>query len=130
MPCFALFEFLSPVFSLLGIVVTIVLFVAGEIPIAYVAAFLLISLGLGVLITAAALAIEQYAFHRYRRRRDMWRLLGYGVLENVGFHQLHHLWRAIGYVDIARGTTGWGAQQRRGFDAPPGPEVVLPPDDP
>jgi hypothetical protein len=36
----------------------------------------------------------------------------------VGFQQLHDFWRAMGYIDIARGTTGWGAQQRRGFVAP------------
>jgi hypothetical protein len=37
------------------------------------------------------------------------------VLESVGYHQLHDIWRALGYVDIARGTKGWGAQQRKGF---------------
>ena len=46
------------------------------------------------------------------------RLLAYAVLENIGYHQLHDLWRTIGYVDIARGKTGWGAQQRRGFARP------------
>ncbi|HEY3206297.1 MAG TPA: hypothetical protein VGJ58_05050 [Gaiellaceae bacterium] len=40
------------------------------------------------------------------------------MLENIGYHQLHDLWRTIGYVDIARGKTGWGAQQRRGFARP------------
>jgi hypothetical protein len=36
----------------------------------------------------------------------------------AGYHQLHDLWRTIGYVDIARGKTGWGAQDRRGFARP------------
>ena len=39
----------------------------------------------------------------------------YAVLENVGYRQLHDVWRTIGYLDIARRRTDWGAQQRRGF---------------
>jgi hypothetical protein len=51
-------------------------------------------------------------------------------LENFGFHQLHDVWRAIGYWDIMRGTTGWGAQQRRGFGSPaPEATVSAPPVD-
>ena len=54
------------------------------------------------------------------------RLLAYAVLENFGYRQLHNFWRSIGYVDIARGKTGWGDQQRRGFAAP----AERPPDSP
>jgi hypothetical protein len=42
-------------------------------------------------------------------------MLGYSVIECVGYQQLHDVWRAIGYVDIGRGTTGWSTQRRRGF---------------
>jgi hypothetical protein len=48
------------------------------------------------------------------------------VLENVGYHQLHDVWRTIGYVDIARGRTSWGAQQRRGFATQPEELVSAP----
>jgi cellulose synthase/poly-beta-1,6-N-acetylglucosamine synthase-like glycosyltransferase len=130
MPYFALFEFLSPLFSLGGLVVTIVLFALGEISLAYFVAFLLVSIGLGVLLSTAALVVEEYGFQRYRRRRDMFRLVVYAALENLGFHQLHDIWRAIGYWDIMRGTTGWGAQQRRGFGSPaPEATVSAPPVD-
>jgi len=118
MPYFILFEFLSPVFSLAGLVVTIILFVIGAVSVPYFVAFVLLSLGLGVFLTTAALALEEISHHRYERRRDVWRMVLYSVLENIGFHQLHDVWRTIGYVDIARGVTSWGVQQRRGFEAP------------
>jgi cellulose synthase/poly-beta-1,6-N-acetylglucosamine synthase-like glycosyltransferase len=118
MPYFALFEFLSPVFSLAGVVVTILLWLLGELTATYVAAFLLVSIGFGVLLSTAALVLEEFSYRRYRGSGDLLRLLAYAVLENVGFQQLHDFWRAMGYIDIARGTTGWGAQQRRGFVAP------------
>jgi hypothetical protein len=92
-----------------------VLFALGLISATYFLAFLLVSIGLGVLLTTAALVLEEFSYRRYRHGTEIARLLCYAVLENVGYHQLHDIWRAIGYVDIARGTTGWGAQQRRGF---------------
>jgi len=119
MPYFAIFEFLSPVFALGGVLLTILLFALGEISGAYFVAFLVVSVGLGVLLTTAALAIEEFGYGRYRRRREVVRLLAYAVLENIGYRLLHDVWRAIGYIDIARGTTTWGAQQRRGFDVAP-----------
>jgi cellulose synthase/poly-beta-1,6-N-acetylglucosamine synthase-like glycosyltransferase len=115
MPYFAVFEFLSPLFALGGLVVTIILFVLGEISVAYFVAFVLVSIGLGVLLTTSALVLEEFSYRRYRRAGEIVRLLGYSVLENIGYQQLHDIWRAVGYVDIARRTTGWGAQQRRGF---------------
>ena len=39
--------------------------------------------------------------------------------------QLHDVWRAIGYVDIARHKTGWGAQRRRGFAVETGEPAAL-----
>jgi cellulose synthase/poly-beta-1,6-N-acetylglucosamine synthase-like glycosyltransferase len=115
MPYFAVFEFLSPLFALGGLVVTIVLFVLGEISLGYFVAFVLVSIGLGVMLTTAALVLEEFSYRRYRRGRDIARLLAYAVLENIGYQQLHDIWRGIGYIDIARRKTGWGAQQRRGF---------------
>ena len=79
------------------------------------------SIGLGLLLTTAALALEEFSFRRYQRRREVARLLLYAVLENIGYRQLHDAWRAMGYLDIARGKTSWGVQQRRGFAAPTGP---------
>ncbi len=93
MPYFAVFEFLSPLFALGGLVVTIVLFVLGEISVGYFVAFVLVSIGLGVMLTTAALVLEEFSYRRYRRGRDIARLLAYAVLENIGYQQLHDIWR-------------------------------------
>jgi cellulose synthase/poly-beta-1,6-N-acetylglucosamine synthase-like glycosyltransferase len=115
MPYFVLFEFLSPMFALLGLVVTVLWWLVGGLSTVYFLAFLAVSIGLGLLLTTAALALEEFSYQRYRKRREVARLLAYAVLENIGFRQLHDIWRALGYVDIARGKREWGAQQRRGF---------------
>jgi cellulose synthase/poly-beta-1,6-N-acetylglucosamine synthase-like glycosyltransferase len=135
MPYFVIFEFLSPVFALGGLVVTVLWWILGGLSTVYFVAFLLVSIGLGLTLTTAALALEEFSYHRYRRRGEILRLLAYAVLENVGYRQLHDVWRTIGYVDIVRGTTAWGAQRRRGFatsadeqpSAPPHPRDHLSP---
>jgi cellulose synthase/poly-beta-1,6-N-acetylglucosamine synthase-like glycosyltransferase len=120
MPYFAVFEFLSPAFALLGLVVTFVWWLLGGLSTLYFAAFLAVSLGLGVVLTTAALALEEFSYRRYTHRREILRLLAYAVLENIGYHQLHDIWRTTAYVDIARGKTGWGAQRRVRFDVTSG----------
>jgi cellulose synthase/poly-beta-1,6-N-acetylglucosamine synthase-like glycosyltransferase len=118
MPYFVLFEFLSPIFALLGLVVTVLWWLLGGLSTVYFLAFLAVSIGLGLLLTTAALALEEFSYHRYRRPQEVARLLAYAVLENIGFRQLHDVWRTIGYVDIMRRRKAWGVQQRRGFAAP------------
>ena len=115
MPYFLLFEFLSPMFALLGLVVTVLWWLVGGLSTVYFLAFLAVSIGFGLLLTTAALALEEFSYQRYRKRREVARLLAYAVLENIGFRQLHDIWRALGYVDIVRGKREWGAQRRRGF---------------
>ena len=95
MPYFAVFEFLSPVFSLAGLTLTIVLWILGVISATYFAAFLLVSIGLGLLLTTAALVLEEYSYQRYRQGKEIARLLVYAVLESVGYHQLHDIWRSL-----------------------------------
>jgi cellulose synthase/poly-beta-1,6-N-acetylglucosamine synthase-like glycosyltransferase len=115
MPYFLIFEFLSPMFALLGLVVTTLWFLLGGLSVVYFAAFVAVSIGFGLLLTTAALALEEFSYRRYRQRREIARLLAYAVLENVGYRQLHDVWRAMGYVDIVRRKREWGTQQRRGF---------------
>jgi cellulose synthase/poly-beta-1,6-N-acetylglucosamine synthase-like glycosyltransferase len=115
MPYFLLFEFLSPVVALGGLVVTVVFWLLGGLSTAYFFSFLLVSVGLGLVLTTAALALDEFSHQRYRQRREVLKLLAYAVIENIGYHQLHDIWRTMGYLDIMRGKTAWGAQQRRGF---------------
>lgn len=115
---FSVFEFLSPIFALLGLLLTAALWAAGVVSTGYFLSMLAVSVVLGVVLSTAALAIEELSFGRYKRRRDVLRLLGYTVLESVGYHQLHLTWRLLGYVDIVRGKTEWGEQKRRGLARP------------
>ena len=118
---FAVFEFLSPIFALLGLLVSVGLYAFGSVSTGYFVSFLAVSIGMGVVLSTLALAIDQVGYGRYERRTDVARLLAYTVLESVGYHQLHNVWRFLGYVDITRGKTDWGVQRRRGLARPAPP---------
>jgi hypothetical protein len=70
---------------------------------------------LGIALTVAALALEEFNFRRYRQGRDIFRLLAYAIVENIGYRQLNDLWRMLAVVDLLRRRTSWGAQRRRGI---------------
>ena len=108
-------EFLSPVFWIGGLTATIVAWALGFIPALFAISVLVVSIGLGVGLTVAAIAVDELNYRTYRKRRDVLRMLWYALIEVLGYRQMNAVWGALGYLDIARGTTGWGAQQRRGF---------------
>jgi cellulose synthase/poly-beta-1,6-N-acetylglucosamine synthase-like glycosyltransferase len=108
-------EFVSPAFWLGGLLLTIVAWAFGLVSTLYFVAFLVVSLGLSVVLSTAAVAVDELNFRTYDTRREMLRLLWYAFAESFGYHQLNDVWRGLAFIDIARGKQGWGAQERRGF---------------
>src|SRR3712207_9423005 len=52
-----------------------------------------LALGLGTLLSTAAVAVEEFSYARYTRGREVGVLLLAGLLENVGYRQLHARFR-------------------------------------
>jgi cellulose synthase/poly-beta-1,6-N-acetylglucosamine synthase-like glycosyltransferase len=122
MPYFFLFEFLGPVIELLGYVAFIVGLALGVINTAFALAFFLAAVGLGVLLSTAAVFLEELRLERYPSWRDLVKLSLYGVLENFGYRQLNTLWRAMAIVSFLRKNSDWGAMERKGFQTRKGTE--------
>lgn len=115
LPYFLVFEFLGPIVEVLGPPLTIVAFILGELSVVFLVAFLVIAFLLGIALTTAALALEEFNFQRHTSGREVLRMLVYAVVENVGYRQLNDLWRMLALVDLARRKQGWGTQVRRGI---------------
>jgi cellulose synthase/poly-beta-1,6-N-acetylglucosamine synthase-like glycosyltransferase len=115
LPYFLLFEFLGPVIELLGPPVTIIAIILGDLSLVFLVAFLIIAVLLGIALTTAALALEEFNFQRHTAGRDVLRMLAYALLENVGYRQLNDLWRLLALFDLARRKQGWGTMVRRGI---------------
>jgi cellulose synthase/poly-beta-1,6-N-acetylglucosamine synthase-like glycosyltransferase len=115
LPYFLFFEFLGPVIEVVGPPLTIVAFLLHDLSLLFLVAFLVVAFLLGLILTTAALALEEFNFRRHTSGRDVLRMLWYAVVENFGYRQLNDIWRLMAFVDLARRKKGWGAQVRRGI---------------
>ena len=116
MPYFFLFEFLGPVVELLGYVAVPLSLWLGYLDVEFAITFFLAAVGLGALLSVAAVFLEELRLNRYPRWLDVLKLTLYGVLENFGYRQINSVWRAWAIVSFLRKNQSWGAMERRGFD--------------
>jgi cellulose synthase/poly-beta-1,6-N-acetylglucosamine synthase-like glycosyltransferase len=117
LPGFALFEMLSPLIELSGYVMLPLLWYAGYLDPSYALGFLSLSLVYATLVSILAVVLEDMAFRRYPRVRDVALLLVAAVLENLGYRQLTVWWRVRAFWEFWRGDLSWGAMERRGVGA-------------
>ncbi|MDX2085252.1 MAG: glycosyltransferase [Candidatus Melainabacteria bacterium] len=112
-PFMLLFEMLSPWIELAGYVFMVLGLLGGFVsPVAF-SAFLLVSVGLGLLLSVNALLLEEMSFHLYARATDTLRLLAALLVENLGYRQMTLCWRATGLFQwLFRRKANWGAMKR------------------
>jgi cellulose synthase/poly-beta-1,6-N-acetylglucosamine synthase-like glycosyltransferase len=115
LPYFVLFELIGPIFELTSFVVLPLAYALGMLDAAILVAFAVVAVLLGVLLSVAALALEEFSFRRHPHSREVMRMLVYAVTENFGYRQLVDWWRLQGLWDVVRGKQGWGDMKRRGF---------------
>ncbi len=113
LPFLWLFEALGPLIEVVGYVLTAVLWFNGVIDARMATAFLLAAIGLGVLLSTMALVLEEISFRVYKNPWMLVRLLGFAVLENLGYRQINSWWRLRGLFQFARGKRHqWGSMRR------------------
>jgi cellulose synthase/poly-beta-1,6-N-acetylglucosamine synthase-like glycosyltransferase len=117
LPGFAIFEMMSPLVEFSGYLLLPVLWGLGYFNVSYAIAFLVLSMLYAVLVSVLAVLLEDIAFRRYPRLRDVAILLAATVLENLGYRQLTVWWRVRAFWEFWRGDLSWGAMERRGVGA-------------
>lgn len=116
LPYFLVFELLGPVVEIFGYAAFALGLVLGLLNVEFALAFLLVAVGLGVLLSTAAVFLEELRLERYPRWRDLLKLTVYGVVENFGYRQLNAFWRVKAMVSYWGKRTDWGAMERKGFE--------------
>lgn len=96
-PSQIVFEWLSAILETLGYIITIVAWSQGWISDEAVVAFLVLSLGLGMLLSVASVLLEEIALRIFPRLRDVALICAYAVVENLGYRQMQAAWRIIGF---------------------------------
>ncbi len=98
-----IFEALSPLIEIAGYVSTLILFMFGYLSLEGTIAFLLLSVGLGILLSVTAMLLEELTFHTYPKTRQILTLIAAAFLENCGYRQVNAFWRFTGLIYWAIG---------------------------
>lgn len=103
-PFLLLFEGIGPLIEVLAYVLMIAAFTSGLLSLQSLVAFLLVSMGLGLLVSVSALLLDEGTFHRYNRPGQLARLLLAALIENFGYRQWIACLRLKGLWQWLRGT--------------------------
>ncbi len=116
LPYYVVFELAAPVLELAGVLLVPAGLVLGVVRPDTALALLLVAYAYAILVSLAALAVEEFSYHRYGRWRDLLTAAAAAVGENLGYRQLTALWRVQGlWQALTRRQVEWGVMTRTGF---------------
>ena len=115
MPFYVFGEMLAPAAEFFGWIALALGLAVGAVDRDFAVLFLLVAVGYGMLLSLWAIVLEELSFRRYSRRRDFFKLLGFAIIEGIGYRQLTVLFRLRGYWGFFRGVETWGRMTREGI---------------
>ncbi len=98
----------GPVLELLGYVLIPLFYLLGMLDVAFVFAFLALTIAFGIFLSVGSLVLEEIELRRFPRARDVAILAFAAVVENFGYRQINSIWRLQGLWQYVRGMQGWG----------------------
>lgn len=113
LPYYIVFELLSPVVELAGYILLPIFYFTGMIEWTTFIVFLLVGIFLGVLVSLFAVFLESMTFRRYKKVRDMFKMIFFAVLENLGYRQMTLFFRLRGFWQYYRKDEKWGEMKRK-----------------
>ena len=115
-PAMLMIEGLGPAIEVLGYALMTLAVCLDLISWQAFAAFMMLAVGLGLMLSASALLLEEISFRLYPSGRHLAALVGAMLLENLGYRQLTAWWRFRGLLMwLARRKAKWGDMPRIGL---------------
>jgi cellulose synthase/poly-beta-1,6-N-acetylglucosamine synthase-like glycosyltransferase len=112
-PFFYIFELFGPLVEIAGYIFMTLALIFGWMAWETAAVFFALAIGLGVMLSASALVLEEMSFHVYPRISELLKLFLIAILENLGYRQLTLIWRIKGLFSWLRGAVPeWGEMKR------------------
>jgi cellulose synthase/poly-beta-1,6-N-acetylglucosamine synthase-like glycosyltransferase len=118
MPYFWIVELFGPAIEALGLVAMALALALGAVNLPFAALFLLTAYGWGLLLTLSSLLLHQVTTEQPFSVGDLPALVGWSLVENLGYRQLTVVWRLRGWWRYLRGRRDWGTMSRVGFKPP------------
>lgn len=113
-PYFFIYEMIGPFIEALGYIALILGFILGLLNLEIVILLLVVTIGLGIVISLASLWIAERRKPFYSNR-DTFTLIFIAILENFGYRQMMSLHRIISTFSSLKESGSWGSQKRQGF---------------
>jgi poly-beta-1,6-N-acetyl-D-glucosamine synthase len=114
-PYWLFFEWLAPLIAFSGFIYTIYLIIINSINWPFYLLVFLFVYTFAVSLSIWAILFEEITFHKYKRRRDVLRLILAAFIEPF-FYPMHTYFAIFGNIEVLRGKKGWGTATRNGFD--------------
>ncbi|MBN1171710.1 MAG: glycosyltransferase family 2 protein [Micromonosporaceae bacterium] len=115
MPVFAVVEWFAPVVEAAGLLAIPLGLLLGVVDVPFALLFLAGAYGLSMALSSLALLLEELTFRGYGGPSSRIRLLGWALLEGLGYRQLTVYWRLRGILGFLRRRHDWGTMHRKGF---------------
>lgn len=113
LPFLLFFEGLGPLIEVGGYAAIIFGFIFGFISLEAFAAFMLLAIGLGLLLSFTSILLEEITFRTYPKTKHLLVLFCGAILENLGYRQLNAFWRLEGLIRwLIKSESKWGDMTR------------------
>lgn len=122
-PFYLFGEMLAPIVELVGWLALVLGLMLGAVQPGFALLFFGVAIGYGTLLSIWAVVLEETSFRRYRRRTDFWKLIGFALIEGLGYRQMTVFFRLQSFWKQLRGVESWGAMTRQGFGGPKPPAI-------
>ena len=123
-PYWFFFEWLSPLIAFSGLVYTLFLVLTNSLNWPFFLLLFTFVYTFAVSLSTWAILFEEITFHKYRRKRDILRLLFSALLEPF-FYPVHTYFAVRGNIEALRGKKGWGKAERSGFENKKKSKIVV-----
>ncbi len=110
-------EALGAPVEFLGYIMVPLALLLGIVPPSLFLLFVLLALAYGSFLSVGSVLMEELTYRRYPRYRDLLILLGYALLENIGYRQLVVWYRVQGFWRFLTGFQQWEKVTHGGAEA-------------
>ena len=114
-PYWFFFEWLAPLIAFSGFIYSIYLVVINSINWPFYLLLFLFVYTFAVSVSIWAILFEEITYHKYKKKRDVLKLLTAALLEPF-FYPMYTYFAVRGNLEALRGKKGWGKVERKGFE--------------
>ncbi len=106
-PYYVFFEMVGPLVEILGYIVVPLAYILGLLNFEFLILFLVLAIFFGIFLSTVGIFLEEITYRRYPKWSNLFRLLLFGVYENLGYRQMNSLWRTHALFQFLFGKRKW-----------------------